>query len=124
MSGLDLTNGVKIRKGAFDSIKEYVRNLGGEIPSDLDEKVNEIMADVEKQRVAAFSGLLERGGILHLFYIYSLLIVNQHIIVPYITAFSGKAIYVQPVPEELTYLVLGLGSVILGKKHLDKRGGK
>ena len=42
MSGLDLTNGVKIRKGAFDSIKEYVRNLGGEIPSDLDEKVNEI----------------------------------------------------------------------------------
>ena len=42
MSGLDLTNGVKIRKGAFDSIKEYVKNLGGEIPSDLDEKVNEI----------------------------------------------------------------------------------
>lgn len=86
-----------------------------------DEKVTEIMADLEKQRLNAFSGFLERGGILHLFYIYSLLIVNQHIIVPYITAFTGKAIYVQPVPEELTYLVLGLGSVILGKKHLDKK---
>ena len=89
-----------------------------------DEKINEIMADLEKQRLNAFSGFLERGGILHLFYIYSLLIINQHIIVPYITAFTGKAIYVQPVPEELTYLVLGLGSVILGKKHLDKKGGK
>lgn len=114
-----------------DNLNKWIFNLVRDFLPDLlkkhlgdDEKVNEIMADVEKQRVAAFSNLLERGGILHLFYIYSLLIVNQHIIVPYITAFSGKAIYVQPVPEELTYLVLGLGSVILGKKHLDKKGGK
>lgn len=85
------------------------------------DKVDEIMADLEKTRINAFSGILERGGILHLFYVYSLLILNQHIIVPYITAFTGKQIYVLPVPEELTYLVLGLGSVILGKKHLDKR---
>lgn len=84
-------------------------------------KADEIMADVEKTRVNAFSGMLERGGILHLFYVYSLLVINQHIVVPYITAFTGKQIYVQPVPEELTYLVLGLGSVILGKKHLDKK---
>ena len=84
-------------------------------------KIDEIMADLEKARINAFGGIIERGGILHLFYVYSLLILNQHIIAPYITAFTGKQIYVLPVPEELTYLVLGLGSVILGKKHLDKR---
>lgn len=114
---------IKLNKWVFNLVRDFLPELLKKHLGD-DEKVNEIMADVEKQRVAAFSGLLERGGILHLFYIYSLLIVNQHIIVPYITAFSGKAIYVQPIPEELTYLVLGLGSVILGKKHLDKRGGK
>ena len=85
------------------------------------DKVDEIMADLEKARINAFSGILERGGILHLFYVYSALIVNQHIIAPYITAFTGKQIYVLPIPEELTYLVFGLGSVILGKKHLDKK---
>ena len=86
-----------------------------------DEKVNEIMADLEKQRLNAFSGFLERSGILHLFYVYSLLIINQHIIVPYISAFTKKAIYVQPIPEELTYLVMALGATILGKKYMDKR---
>lgn len=85
------------------------------------DKVDEVMADVEKTRINAFSGLLERGGILHLFYVYSLLVINQYILVPYITAFTGKEIYITPLPEELSYLVLGLGSVILGKKHLDKR---
>lgn len=86
-----------------------------------DEKVTEIMADLEKQRLNAFSGFLERGGILHLFYVYSLLIINQHIVVPYISAFTKKAIYVQPIPEELTYLVMALGATILGKKYMDKR---
>lgn len=85
------------------------------------DKVDEIMADVEKTRINAFSGMLERGGILHLFYVYSILVINQYILVPYITAFTGKQIYVTPLPDELSYLVLGLGSVILGKKHMDKK---
>lgn len=85
------------------------------------DKVDEIMADVEKTRINAFSGMLERGGILHLFYVYSMLVINQYILVPYITAFTGKQIYVTPLPDELSYLVLGLGSVILGKKHMDKK---
>lgn len=86
-----------------------------------DSKVDEIMADLEKQRLNAFSGILERGGILHLFYVYSILIINQHIIVPYLSAFTGKTIYVQPIPEELTYLVMALGATILGKKYMDKK---
>lgn len=86
-----------------------------------DEKVTEIMADLEKQRLNAFSTLLERGGISHLFYIYSLLLINNHILVPYITAFTGTKIYALPVPEELTYLVGALGATILGKKVMDKK---
>lgn len=109
-----------MQKWVFNLLKDYLPDVLKKHLGD-DEKVNEIMADLEKQRMTAFSVMLERGGILHLFYVYSLLVVNQHIIVPYLTAFSGKAIYVQPIPEELTYLVLGLGSVILGKKHLDKK---
>lgn len=109
-----------MHKWVFSMVKQFLPELLKKHIGD-DAKITEIMTDVEKQRLVAFSGILERGGILHLFYVYSLLIVNQHIIVPYLTAFTGKMIYVQPVPEELTYLVLGLGSVILGKKHLDKK---
>lgn len=109
-----------MHKWVFSMVKQFLPELLKKHIGD-DAKITEIMADVEKQRLVAFSGILERGGILHLFYVYSLLIINQHIIVPYLTAFTGKRIFVQPVPEELTYLVLGLGSVILGKKHLDKK---
>ncbi|MGZ4111808.1 MAG: potassium-transporting ATPase subunit KdpB [Tumebacillaceae bacterium] len=42
MSGLDLKNGMEIRKGAVDSIKKYVTGRGGRIPFDLDEKANAI----------------------------------------------------------------------------------
>lgn len=42
MSGVDLPNGTKIRKGASDSIEKYVKELGGKIPSDLNEKVAKI----------------------------------------------------------------------------------
>ena len=35
MSGLDLTDGTCIRKGASDAIREYVQNQGGKIPADL-----------------------------------------------------------------------------------------
>lgn len=110
-----------MNKWVLNLVKHFLPDLLKKHLGDNDEKISEIMADVEKQRMSAFSGFLERGGILHLFYVYSLLIINQHIFVPYLTAFTGKLIYVQPVPEELTYLVLGLGSVILGKKHLDKK---
>ncbi|MGZ6550783.1 MAG: potassium-transporting ATPase subunit KdpB, partial [Tumebacillaceae bacterium] len=42
MSGLDLKNGMEIRKGAVDSIKKYVTGRGGRIPYDIDEKANAI----------------------------------------------------------------------------------
>ncbi|RAP73184.1 potassium-transporting ATPase subunit KdpB [Paenibacillus montanisoli] len=42
MSGLDLSNGTKIRKGAVDAIKKFVGANGGSIPADLDEITNRI----------------------------------------------------------------------------------
>ncbi|MBI6873711.1 potassium-transporting ATPase subunit KdpB [Clostridium aciditolerans] len=42
MSGLDLTDGRKVRKGAQDSIKKFVTEAGGEIPSDLDESLTRV----------------------------------------------------------------------------------
>jgi K+-transporting ATPase ATPase B chain len=37
MSGLNLSDGTKIRKGAVDAIKRYVTAEGGRVPGDLDE---------------------------------------------------------------------------------------
>ncbi|MED1725250.1 potassium-transporting ATPase subunit KdpB [Brevibacillus parabrevis] len=42
MSGTNLANGTQIRKGAVDAIKTYVKESGGHIPADLDEKANRI----------------------------------------------------------------------------------
>ncbi len=42
MSGVNLNNGTKIRKGAADSIIKYVQEKNGKIPKDLDSKVKEI----------------------------------------------------------------------------------
>lgn len=42
MSGVDLPNGLKIRKGAADAIEQYVKSLGGQIPADLHEQVDKI----------------------------------------------------------------------------------
>ena len=42
MSGVDLPDGTKIRKGAADAIEQYVREHGGSIPADLHEQVNRI----------------------------------------------------------------------------------
>lgn len=42
MSGLNLPNGLQIRKGAVDSTKKYVVALGGVVPNDLDEKASEV----------------------------------------------------------------------------------
>ncbi|OOM15966.1 potassium-transporting ATPase subunit KdpB [Clostridium saccharobutylicum] len=40
MSGLDLPNGLNVRKGASDAIKNRIKELGGNIPNDLDDAVN------------------------------------------------------------------------------------
>lgn len=42
MSGVDLPNGTKVRKGASDAISQYVQSLGGDIPADLQQKVDHI----------------------------------------------------------------------------------
>lgn len=42
MSGINLPNGAQIRKGASDSIKKFVTDLGGSIPADLDEITSRI----------------------------------------------------------------------------------
>lgn len=42
MSGVDLPDGTKIRKGASDAIEKYVHSLGGAIPDDLHRRVEKI----------------------------------------------------------------------------------
>ena len=42
MSGVNLPDGTKIRKGAADAIQKYVQKLGGSIPQDLENQVNEV----------------------------------------------------------------------------------
>lgn len=42
MSGIDLPNGTRVRKGALDAIENYVKEQGGKIPSDLHDHVNRI----------------------------------------------------------------------------------
>lgn len=42
MSGVDLPDGTKLRKGASDAIEKYVQSLGGKIPSDLTRIVSKI----------------------------------------------------------------------------------
>lgn len=42
MSGVDLPDGTKIRKGAADAIEDYVKGLGGTIPEDLRGQVEKV----------------------------------------------------------------------------------
>ena len=42
MSGVNLPDGTKIRKGASDAIQKYVQELGGSVPKDLAEQVTEV----------------------------------------------------------------------------------
>lgn len=42
MSGVDLPDGTAIRKGASDSIRSRIKEMGGIIPDDLDEAVNRV----------------------------------------------------------------------------------
>lgn len=48
MSGMDLQDGRKIRKGAVDAIKKWVSAQGGSIPNDLDQKGNAIASEGER----------------------------------------------------------------------------
>ena len=42
MSGVNLPDGTKVRKGASEAIEQYVKSLGGVIPADLREQVDKI----------------------------------------------------------------------------------
>lgn len=42
MSGIDLPDGRKVRKGAVDAVKKWVQSQGGVIPYDLDERGNAV----------------------------------------------------------------------------------
>lgn len=42
MSGIDLKDGTKVRKGAYDSITDYAKSLDGVIPTDLYKRVSEV----------------------------------------------------------------------------------
>jgi K+-transporting ATPase ATPase B chain len=42
MSGVNLPDGTRIRKGAYDAIQKYIQELGGPIPKDLAARVNEV----------------------------------------------------------------------------------
>jgi K+-transporting ATPase ATPase B chain len=42
MSGVNLPDGKRIRKGAYDAIQKYIQELGGQIPKDLETRVNEV----------------------------------------------------------------------------------
>ncbi|SFA80537.1 MULTISPECIES: potassium-transporting ATPase subunit KdpB [unclassified Bacillus (in: firmicutes)] len=42
MSGTNFSDGLAVRKGAVDAIKEYVKKQGGQIPRDLEEKTRKI----------------------------------------------------------------------------------
>jgi potassium-transporting ATPase ATP-binding subunit len=42
MSGLNMSNGTQIRKGAVDAIKKYIAAQGGRVPVDLDKKADGI----------------------------------------------------------------------------------
>ncbi|AZB42021.1 K(+)-transporting ATPase subunit B [Bacillus sp. FJAT-42376] len=45
MSGTDFAGGRRVRKGAVDAIKEYVKEQGGTIPSDLDDQTTMIATE-------------------------------------------------------------------------------
>lgn len=42
MSGVNLPNGTKARKGAAEAIEQYVKAMGGKVPADLHEQVNKV----------------------------------------------------------------------------------
>ncbi|WP_103042302.1 potassium-transporting ATPase subunit KdpB [Paenibacillus polymyxa] len=45
MSGLDLADGRRVRKGAVDSVRQWVVSQKGSVPADLEEKANQVAAE-------------------------------------------------------------------------------
>lgn len=55
MSGVDI-NKQRIRKGAIDAIEKYVKNLGSDIPDDVESRANEVSGEGGTPLVVADSG--------------------------------------------------------------------
>ncbi|KZE81601.1 potassium-transporting ATPase subunit KdpB [Paenibacillus jamilae] len=45
MSGLDLADGRRVRKGAVDSVRQWIVSQKGSVPADLEEKANQVAAE-------------------------------------------------------------------------------
>lgn len=45
MSGLDLADGRRVRKGAVDSVRQWIVAQKGSVPADLEEKANQVAAE-------------------------------------------------------------------------------
>ncbi|RPE07548.1 potassium-transporting ATPase subunit KdpB [Paenibacillus polymyxa] len=45
MSGLDLADGRRVRKGAVDSVRQWIVSQKGSVPTDLEEKANQVAAE-------------------------------------------------------------------------------
>ncbi|MHB0881979.1 potassium-transporting ATPase subunit KdpB [Paenibacillus sp. SEL1] len=45
MSGLDLADGRKVRKGAVDSVRQWIVSQNGSVPADLEEKANQVASE-------------------------------------------------------------------------------
>ncbi|UMR37037.1 potassium-transporting ATPase subunit KdpB [Paenibacillus polymyxa] len=45
MSGLDLVDGRRVRKGAVDSVRQWVVSQKGSVPADLEEKANQVATE-------------------------------------------------------------------------------
>jgi len=58
MSGIDLTDGRHVRKGAVDSVRKWVESQGGLIPADLEDKANVIASDGGTPLAVAVDGVI------------------------------------------------------------------
>ena len=69
MSGLDLTSGASVRKGATDSVRAWVLEQGGDVPADLDPIVASISTSGGTPLAVAernVQGRIEVLGVIHL----------------------------------------------------------
>ncbi|WP_240628605.1 potassium-transporting ATPase subunit KdpB [Bacillus salacetis] len=58
MSGIDLSDGRQVRKGAVDAVKKWVAAQGGTIPDDLDEEAEEIAREGGTPLAVAVEGTM------------------------------------------------------------------
>ena len=64
MSGIDLKDGVQIRKGAFDVIKKLVTESGNSVPGKMESIINKIAEDGGTPLAVAFNG--KAAGVIQL----------------------------------------------------------